>query len=277
MRVGILIHLNEDVYECIRHAANLGFQSGQISIWDMSLYTEKNIQLVKQACEKFDFTITAVWCGWSGPVDWGYPNMYTTIGLIPSAWRSQRVKELLDGAAFARALGVKNIITHLGFLPDNPMDEERLGVVQAVRYICREIEKYGQNFCFETGEELPSTLVQFIHDVNMPNVGVNFDPANLLINARANSADGLEMLAPYVRGFHGKDGLYPQGGKPKGKEVVVGQGQANFPVLIEKLVRMGYKGDITIEREIPEGEVRDREILEEKAYLENLIKGAVEC
>ena len=43
------------------------------------------------------------------------------------------------------------------------------------------------------------------------------------------------------------------------------------------MVRMGYEGDITIEREIPDSEERDREIMEEKAYLENLIKGAVEC
>lgn len=272
MKVGILINLKDDPYGRIGRAAKLGFSSGQISVWNLSLYSEEGVQLVKKACKDFNFTITAVWCGWSGPIEWGYPNMYTTLGLVPAAWRSQRVKELLDGAAFARELGVKDIITHLGYMPDNPMNEDRIGVVQSVRHICKEIGKYGQRFLFETGEELPLTLVQLMHETGMENVGVNFDPANLLINARANPADALDLFASYVGGVHGKDGVYPQGVNPKGKEVMIGSGRANFPVLIEKLVEAGYDGDITIEREIKDSEERDREILEEKEYLENIIK-----
>lgn len=272
MRVGILIRLKDDVYGCIAHAAELGFKSGQLSVWDMTLYTRENAQIIKQACEEFDFTITAVWCGWSGPIDWSYPNMYMTLGLVPAAWRSQRVKELLDGAAFAREIGVKNIVTHLGYFPDNPFHEDRVGVAQAVRYICKQIGKYGQRFLFETGEMIPGTLIQLIREVGAENVGVNFDPANLYINGRANPVDALGLLGPYLYGFHGKDGVYPEGTNPKGKEVMIGQGMVDFRALIEKLASIGYEGDITIEREIAEGEERDRQIQEEKIYLEKLLK-----
>lgn len=254
------------------HAAKLGFQSGQLSVWDMSLYTKETAQIVKRACRDFDFTITAVWCGWSGPVDWSYPNMYMSLGLVPSAWRSYRVKELLDGAEFARELGVKDIVTHLGYLPDNPFHEDRVGAALAVRYICKTISKYDQRFLFETGEVLPYTLIQFMKEVGMENVGVNFDPANLIINGRANPVDALGLLGAYVGGFHGKDGVYAEGTNPKGKEVMIPQGMVDFPALIEKLADLGYEGDITIEREIPESEERDRQILEEKVYLESLIE-----
>ena len=96
----------------------------------------------------------------------------------------------------------------------------------------------------------------------------------MMINGRGNSYDSLCMFAPYVRGFHGKDAIYPQDGNPKGKEVMVGKGGANFPRLVEKLVEIGYDGSITIERETQEGEERDREIVETKRYLEELIAGA---
>lgn len=271
MRVGVLIRLDKNVYECIRHAAELGFKSGQISVWDMSLYSEETAQLIQRACKDFKFAITAIWCGWSGPREWSYPDMYGTIGLIPTAWRARRAEELLVGAAFARKIGVKDIITHIGFLPDNPLDSDRIAVVQVVRYICREIEQYGQRFLLETGEELPGTLVQFMHETGVQNIGVNFDPANLLINGRANPTDGLERLAPYIYGFHGKDGLYPEGINPKGREVKIGEGRVDFPALIKMLAKMKYEGDITIEREIPDSKERDQEIIEEKAYLEKII------
>ena len=93
----------------------------------------------------------------------------------------------------------------------------------------------------------------------------------MLINGRGNSYDSLCLFAPYVFGFHAKDGVYPAGNEPKGHEVMVGKGQANFPKLIEKLVEIGYDGYLSIEREIKEGDQRNAEILETKKYLERLI------
>lgn len=275
MEVGILIHMSSDVYEDIAKMARLGFTNGQLAIWDMSLYCKEKCTEIKRAMDDFGFTVTAVWCGWSGPVEWSFPNMYSTLGLVPAAWRAQRVCEILQGAKFAHALGVKHIITHLGYLPDNPKDPNRIGVVDAVRYICQQIAPYGQRFLFETGEELPTTIIQLMQEVGLDNMGINYDPANLLINARANPSDALDLLLPFVHGVHGKDGIYPTGLSPKGKEVMVGQGMANFPVLIKKLMDGGYSGNITIEREIPYGPQRDAEIVEEKRYLEAVIAGKV--
>lgn len=274
MNVGCLVRLTKDPYECIRHVAvDMGFRCGQLSVWDMSMHTRECADLILNACKEFDFTITAVWCGWSGPEEWTYPNMYTSIGLVPAAWRSTRVKELLEGAKFADMLGVKNIITHIGYLPDNPYNQDRIETVQATRYICREIAKNGQRFLFETGEMIPNTLIQFMVEVGEENVGVNFDSANMVINARANSADALRMLAPYVYGMHAKDAIYPQGTNPKGREVKIGTGVANFPVLLQILADNGYEGSITIEHEMKDVGYREKEILESKLFLEQIIDG----
>lgn len=272
MRVSILIPMRGGVRECIAPMAALGFRSGQLSVWDMGRYTPETSSEINDVCQELNFTITALWCGWSGPVDWGYPGMYTTLGLVPSYMREQRMKELLLGASFARSIGVNQIVTHSGYLPDNPQDPNHIEIVQVLRHIGRTIAKDGQYFLFETGEELPVTLVQLINETTCDNMGVNFDPANLLINARANPSDALTLLIPYIRGMHAKDAVYPSGTSPKGKEVPIGQGLADFPLLLRKLFDAGYDGDITIEHEKHGNPERIPEIIRSKAYLESIIE-----
>lgn len=272
MEVGILMQIKCDAYETIAHAVKQGFHNGQLAVWDMSLYNEHTVKEIKRACADFDFTPTAVWCGWSGPVDWSYPNMYLTLGLIPSDWRAKRVEDILQGAKFARELGVTDIITHVGYLPDNPFHPDRLAVVQALRYICKELKAHGQYFLFETGEELPLSLVHLMNDVGMDNMGVNFDPANLIMNGRGSCpVTTLEFLLPYVRGFHAKDAKKLVAPTCTKQEVPVGKGDVKFPELIAMLRNNGYQGYITIEHEKYVSATREQEIQETKDYLNKLI------
>ena len=271
MKVGIQLPLREDIYDRVAWAADLGFHSGQLCAWNIELYTEAMTRQLKKACRDFDFTITAIWCGWSGPKTFQHPYRYVTIGLAPASMRERRTRELLDGAAFARSIGVKDVITHVGFVSDNPFSEDHIGVAMAVREICQTIAPYGQRFLFETGEIIPSTIMSLIEIADVENVGVNFDPANFLINGRANPSDAMDRLAFITHGFHAKDGVSARGFEPKGKEVQIGQGQVDFAALLRKLKKAGFHGDVTIEREISEGPERDRQILEEKVYLEEII------
>ena len=71
-------------------------------------------------------------------------------------------------------------------------------------------------------------------------------------------------------GVHGKDGKYPTDGHFLGDEVPLGQGKVNFPVFVEKLRKVGYEGDITIEREIT-GEEQKKDILLAKQILDQLV------
>ena len=73
-----------------------------------------------------------------------------------------------------------------------------------------------------------------------------------------------------MRGTHAKDGLFPTNPKELGREVPIGEGKANFPKLIPRLKKLGYKGPLTIEREIS-GPQQLADIKKEKVYLENLV------
>ncbi len=267
MRIGILLPWTEELESHIARVTAMGFHSGQISVWDMSLYTKERAAWLEALLKKYDFEVTALWCGWSGPVDWSYPGMYSTLGLVPAWLRDQRTRDLLQGAAFARQLGIRDVATHIGFIPDNPYSEDFIGIKNALRLIATEMKRYGQQLIFETGEELPVTLIQMMEAVGTGNLGVNFDPANLLSSGRANPVDALTLLVPYLGGMHAKDAVAPQGKNPKGHETAIGEGAVNFQRLVEILAGAGYNGDITIERETTMDETWEKEIQSARIYL----------
>lgn len=272
MKVGLFFNLKADAYACIREVSEQGFNNGQLGVWDMELYTDEIAEEVKRACRELNFTITAVWCGWSGHSEWSYPQMYNTLGLVPADWRQKRTEELLMGADFAYKIGVSDIITHIGYLPDSPYHPDNIGVVKALKYICGILKERNQYFLFETGEELPISLAYLIRDVGTGNLGVNFDPANLILNGRGFCpAESLKFLAPYIRGMHAKDALMPVAGEFKKIEMPVGEGDADFPRLISVLKEIGYDGYISIENEKHSDPMRAQKIQETKKYLEELI------
>jgi sugar phosphate isomerase/epimerase len=154
-------------------------------------------------------------------------------------------------------------------LPENPSSEEYRAMIPCLRDICEHMKNNGQFFLFETGQETPVTLRRTIEDIGTGNAGVNLDVANLILYGKANPIDALGIIGEYVKNIHAKDGHYPTSGKELGKEVSLGKGAVNFPLLAQKLKAMNYSGDITIEREVS-GDEQKRDILEAKKYLESL-------
>lgn len=73
-------------------------------------------------------------------------------------------------------------------------------------------------FNFETGQETPITLLLTIQDIGLDNLGINLDPANLLMYGKGNPQDAVYMYGDYIRGVHIKDELYPTDGRRLGKE-----------------------------------------------------------
>lgn len=144
----------------------------------------------------------------------------------------------------------------------------------ACKAIVEKCKENGQNFLFETGQETPVTLKRAIQDIEKAvgkgNVGINLDPANLIMYGKANPVDALEVFGEYVMGIHGKDGKYPTDGHHLGDEVPLGQGKVNYSAFIAKLKEIGYQGDITIEREIS-GEEQKKDIRMAKELLDKLI------
>lgn len=271
MKLGVLVNLDStEVDEKFKVVRELGFDYCQLCCWKQELLTNDVANAVLAACEKYNIAISTFWCGWSGPATWDFYEGPLTLGLVPAEYREKRIEELKNGSDFAKKLGVKNIATHMGFLPECPCSNEYRGVVCAIREVAVHCQKNGQQLLFETGQETPVTLRRTIEDIGIGNLGINLDPANLILYGKANPVDALDVFGEYVRDVHAKDGEYPTDGKHLGKETPLGEGKVNVPALIKRLKEVNYDGTLTIEREIS-GEEQKKDILSAKKLLEELI------
>ena len=271
MNVGICIrHEGEHLSEAFRRAAAQGFHHCQFVSWEPELWTDEEAARVNALCAEYAMTITAFWCGWSGPKHWNFIDGPDSLGLVPVTYRAERIHDLLNGAAFAKKLHVSDVVTHMGFMPENPTDPKYEDLKVAIRYIAKTLLANGQNLLFETGQETPVTLLRLFEDVGTGNLYINLDPANLILYGKANPVDALDVFGDYVRGVHAKDGRYPTNGRELGEEVKVGAGKVNFPALLKGLKEHGFDGSLTIEREI-EGEQQLLDIKDTQKYLSDII------
>ena len=260
--IGVMITCRRDTDLTleIQKAKDLELDSCQLCIWDTSLFLDDAYAAhVRDVIANADFRITTLWAGWSGPCEWNFTAGPATIGLVPAAYRFQRLQELKNASDFAEKIGVSLVATHVGFLPENPDDPDFNGTVAALRNLCQYMKAKKQFFLFETGQETPVTMLRTIQAIGTDNIGINFDTANLLLYGKGNALDALDVFGQYVMDTHIKDGFYPTDGMKLGRQVPVGEGKANVGAVVRKLDEIGYTGTFTIEREIT-GEQQTRDI-----------------
>ena len=275
MKLGVFVRFGvdderRDIRQEFQKLHNYGFSACQLGIVGSTVFSNKEVADIRNACEEFGIEITAVWCLWKGPAIWNFTEGPATLGIVPEAYRQSRIEELKCGCELAVRLGVTDVITHMGFIPENPCTTEYRDVVAAIRYLAEYFRNRGRYLLFETGQETPVTLLRTIEQVGTGNLGINLDTANLIAYGKANPVDALDVFGKYVRNTHMKDGLYPTDGMNLGKEVPIGEGKVDFKAVIEKLKELNYNGPLIIEREI-KGERQIKDILAAKSYLEGLL------
>jgi len=268
MQIGILAPLRKDregdIFEpVLKH----GLTTCQLVSWDPEIWDDDLARKVTDQSGATGVSVCAFWSGVPGPAKWNFTQGPVTLGLVPRKYRQQRISTLKKGAEFAEKIHTKAVITHCGFIPENITDPEYDGVVSAISDVAEYCKSLGLEFWFETGQETPVVLLRTIERVGMDNLGINLDPANLIMYGKGNPIDALDVFGKYVRNVHVKDGMYPTDGDQLGREVQVGQGQVRFPQFIERLKEIGFDGELVIEREIKEGQRKNRDITE---TIENL-------
>lgn len=272
MKIGTCVTLSppEELRASLSVLRENGFDSCQLMAWEPALWTQENAAGTRELLQEYGVTVSAFWCGWEGPKVWDFYDGQLTLGLVPPEYRAQRIRNLCEGADFARLLGITDVVTHMGFIPENPNDPNFGSFCVAVRTVAEHLKGNGQFLLFETGQESHVTLLRCFERVGCDNLGVNLDTANLILYGRANPVDALDVFGRYVRNLHAKDGLYPVNGHDLGRETRIGEGKVDFRALFVRLRELGYDSYVTIEREISGGQ-QLLDILDAKAYLEKLI------
>ncbi len=276
-RIGVMSSLTKDA-DNFQTVLEYGLSTCQLVSWDPSLWTEETAEAVVRTKQETGIHVPGFWAGWTGPAVWDFEQGPDALGIVPEKYRKTRVEELKRAGDFAAACGLPAVITHLGFIPENPGDPRFAEVVVAVAEVAGYLEDLELQFWFETGQETPVTMLRLIKEsgkaMDRPNgakmLGINLDPANLILYGKANPIDSLDVFGDYIRNIHVKDGLYPTDPMKLGTEVKVGEGKVRFPEFVRALEGGGFTGEYIIEREIS-GEQQRQDIADTVKYLEGLL------
>jgi len=250
LEVGAMFWAAPDATAKLRELKSLGVNCGQLGVAG-DFPVDDAAPAWKSALAEEKFKLQTVFAAYIGEDYADIPTVERTVGFIPESTRNEREQRTLELSDFAAALGVKSIACHIGFVPEDHSDKNYVAVRNLVRRICDHAAKNGQTFALETGQEPAHTLLEFFKDVDRPNLGINFDPANMILYGTGDPIEALGVLGPHVISVHAKDGDWPRKDQPGtlGVERPLGSGSVGIPRYIAKLKDVGYLGQISIERE----------------------------
>ena len=206
-------------------------------------------------------------------------------GFIHKDLNRERVdfsKKILD---LAKELETDVVTTHIGVVPEDP-NHDRYKIMQEA---CFELAEYADSidahFAVETGPETSLVLKGFLDSLNSTGVGVNLDPANLVMVTGDDPVQAVHNLKKYIVHTHAKDGKQIFYRDPEivygiKKDVIVtdesflevplGEGSVDWPNYLKALEDIGFNGFLTIEREV--GDNPEKDIRTAVDFLNNLMK-----
>ncbi len=203
-------------------------------------------QFVKEKVAKGEWVVMSTMVGMVGEDYSTLATIRETGGIVPDRTWGQNRRIVTRGAQLTQELGCAYMSTHAGFLDESDPKAYRK-YVERVTWMRDECRKYGVTLILESGQETAEDLAAFMPKV--PGVGINFDPANMILYAKGNPRQALQVLAPWIRQVHVKDACETKEPGTWGTEVPWGEGEVGGKAFLEDLTRLGYKGNYVIERE----------------------------
>jgi sugar phosphate isomerase/epimerase len=194
-------------------------------------------------------------------------SIRVTGGIAPDQTWADNWKNIQATVQLARRMGLELVTFHAGFLPHDPKAPDFSKMVQRLGEVADVFGAAGIVVGLETGQETAPDLVQLLQALKRPNVGVNFDPANMLLYDKGDPIEALRTLGPWIRQAHIKDANRTQKPGTWGEEVSVGTGQVDWRAFLSTLDQIGFSGNLIIEREA--GNQRVADIRRAKEFVES--------
>ncbi len=191
-----------------------------------------------------------------------------TGGLVPDETWEQNWTNIQACADIAQSLGLRLVSFHAGFLPHEESDPDYLKLKQRLQQVAGLFASRGIDLALETGQETAETLRDFLEKLDCPNVGVNFDPANMILYGKGEPIEAMRVLGPWIKQVHIKDANKTRQPGIWGEEVAAGTGEVDWKAFFATLDELGFTGNCCIEREA--GNQRTADILTARKLVESL-------
>ena len=160
-------------------------------------------------------------------------------------------------AEIAARRGIGLVTFHAGFIPHGEGDSIRTVMLIRLGILAAVFGQAGVRMGFETGQESVRSLEAVLDELECFDIGVNFDPANLILYGSGEPVEALRRLAPRVVQVHIKDARPSVVADEWGEEVVVGTGAVDWDGVFEILRSKRPGVDLLVEREAGDSRVAD--------------------
>ena len=165
-------------------------------------------------------------------------------GYDTTADLDRRVAATKAAMRLAYDLGAPVVVNHIGRLPSDRESDSRRLLLGVLEELGRHGHRAGALLAAETGTESGEELAALLADLPEGAVGVDFNPANLLLNG-FSPLDALDALGDSILSVHATDASINLPGR-RGGPVPLGQGSADFPALLAALAEHDYRGYFTV-------------------------------
>jgi len=175
-------------------------------------------------------------------------SIKTTGGIVPDdCWWENR-QTSLKAIELTDELAVRYLSMHFGFIELRDTAKARK-LIERTKMLADKAGEHNVTLLMETGQESAQELREFLEKLNQPALGVNFDPANMILYDKGNPIEAVGVLAPWIKHVHIKDALRTKKPGEWGTEVVWGTGEVNASEFLKALKRVKYNGALAVERE----------------------------
>jgi len=179
-----------------------------------------------------------------------------TGGLRPDEHWEPNLARARSNAKIAHQLGLDLVTFHAGFIPEDDTNE-RDTMIDRIQAIADVFGEFGIRVGLETGQEHAQTLLELLADPRLANVGINFDPANMILYSMDDPATAIELLKNHIVQVHMKDAIPTLQPGTWGTEVPVGQGSVDWEHFFRVIQSLPNPVNVLIERESRTGRIED--------------------
>jgi sugar phosphate isomerase/epimerase len=238
-----------DTGHLVELVKQLGLGHVQLALGPLLMLDDKRKHLELGHLRNAGLKLTAGMIAFPGEDYGSIDAIRRTGGYVPDDQWDLRKRMSAQAATLGAELGLKAVTTHVGFIPRKGESgyDKMLG---RVREVAKDFGGHGIELGMETGQESAAELLEFLDDLDTPNVFVNFDPANMILYGAGDPIDAIRTLGGHIRHVHVKDATASdRPGEAWGEEVAFGTGQVGPQRFLAALHRIDYRGPLAIERE----------------------------
>lgn len=208
-------------------------------------------------CAQNQITIVSGMFGTIGEDYSTLESIRRTGGLAPDATWDQNWRNIQATADLAQRLALKLVTFHAGFLPHDETDSAFKKLLDRLARVADRFAASSIDLALETGQETAVTLRALLEKLRRPNVGVNFDPANMILYDKGDPIAALRVLGPWLKQCHIKDARKTHTPGTWGEEVAAGTGEVDWKAFFRTLDELQFTGNLCIEREAGNQRVAD--------------------